>query len=133
MDRASRRQSKTSMATAEEALKNYRERMSTLERKLKMDMELQTMKRQGLAASNDHDSDDDLPQTSLKLGPSASTLEGREMLKNMFDERLKINQETRENGVTLDTEHVGKDFKVRAEDLIMMTVPEKLSYMSKRQ
>ena len=57
-------------------------------------------------------------------------ISGREMLAEMYDRR-KDNDENIFG--SLASEYYGKGFKIKASDLIMMNVPEKLDFLDKRQ
>ena len=92
------------------------------------------MRRQGFGEDKDHDSDDDFPMSRPDEGPSQATLEGRGMLRDMFDQRKLISekQAARRGSQTYESSG-GNGLKLRAEDLITLTVPEKLEYLANRR
>ena len=56
---------------------------------------------------------------------------GREMLNEMHDKRVEENDANMKS--SLASEYYGKGFKVKASDLIMMNVPEKIDFLTKRK
>ena len=120
------------MATAEEALKKYYDKMIAMDERLKYDLEQQRLRRQGFSSIKNEDSDDELPLTWTDEQPSQSTISGQMMLRDMFDERKRINEQNLKRAKQA-SEQPGNGLKLRADDLITMTVPEKLEYLANRR
>ena len=55
---------------------------------------------------------------------------GQKMLMDMKQKRLELYEAAGQE--SLDSEFYGKGFKIKAKDLIMMTVPEKQNFLTKR-
>ena len=58
---------KSRAVTAEEALKKYYDKMNALELRLKHELEVQRLKRQGLGPLEGEDTDDDLQRKMSKM------------------------------------------------------------------
>lgn len=55
-------------------------------------------------------------------------LSGRDMLNQMHDDRVDQERAAGKGG-SLASEFYGKNFRIKASDLIMMNVPEKLEFL----
>ena len=58
---------------------------------------------------------------------------GRDMLNEMHDMRVALWRKNEGKYGSLASEYYGKGFKIKAEDLIMMNVPEKLDFLAKKK
>ena len=121
--------------TAEEALKQYYDKMYELELNLKNEIEHRLGRKGGLNKTNEVSVDeDDLPEhIVVDLGPTKYTLEGQKLLEEIHNRRISLHDQDKPASGGLASVYYDSEFQVKAQDLIMMNVEEKLEFLQKRR
>lgn len=95
-------------------------------------MEVQRLKRQGLVQQSD--SEDEFADAQTDTGPTKYMHEGKQMLIEIRQKRIQAEIDDKaKHGDSLSVISYSKDFRIKAKDLIMMNVPEKLEYLEKKE